>query len=703
MNVTCIFEAGPDSVTWRGDGETLVVQAWGAHSLRVRSSASGHVVDNDFALLPQPPQPVGIRVDGEVATLVNGEITAILRAREFHDDQVGHKVLRCTLEVKDGRGETVLKELDEGGSLKLKAREYRPQSGSYRVKASFESIRDEKLYGMGQYQQAVADLKGSTLELAHRNSQVSVPFVVSSAGYGFLWHNPAIGSATFASNRTEWVAESTDQLDYWVTVGSTPARLSSALADATGHVPMMPEYGLGYWQCKLRYWNQEQLLEVAREHHRRGLPLDVIVADFFHWPKMGDYRFENEFWPDPAAMVAELKELGVELMVSIWPQVSLESENFGRFKKENLLVRTERGMGIHMGFQGPSVFLDVTNPRARETVWEICKRNYHDLGVKVFWLDEAEPEYGVYDFDNYRYHAGPNVQIGNIYPQAYSRMFYEGQRAAGQEDIVNLVRCAWLGSQRFGALVWSGDIHSTWDDLRNQIAAGIHIGVAGIPWFTTDIGGFHGGNIEDPDFRDLLVRWFQFGTFCPVMRMHGDRRPLQDVSAADGSLRCPTGAPNELWSFGDDVLDILAGYVRLRETLRPYTRRVMADAHEFGQPVMRGLFHEFPDDPQSWNLVDQYMFGPDLLVAPVIEAHATCRELYLPAGASWTDIHTGQVHSGGQWLTVAAPVDVIPVFAREGAGPDVTVLHQRSLSAIFLPPAGLEAGGTKLPATSEHP
>jgi len=402
-------------------------------------------------------------------------------------------------------------------------------------------------------------------------------------------------------------------------------------------------------------------------------------------------------------MVAELKELGVELMVSIWPQVSLESENFGRFKKENLLVRTERGMGIHMGFQGPSVFLDVTNPRARETVWEICKRNYHDLGVKLFWLDEAEPEYGVYDFDNYRYHAGPNVQIGNIYPQAYSRMFYEGQRAAGQEDIVNLVRCAWLGSQRFGALVWSGDIHSTWDDLRNQIAAGIHIGVAGIPWFTTDIGGFHGGNIEDPDFRDLLVRWFQFGTFCPVMRMHGDRRPLQDVSAADGSLRCPTGAPNELWSFGDDVLDILAGYVRLRETLRPYTRRVMADAHEFGQPVMRGLFHEFPDDPQSWNLVDQYMFGPDLLVAPVIEAHATCRELYLPAGASWTDIHTGQVHSGGQWLTVAAPVDVIPVFAREGAGPDVTVLHQRSLSAIFLPPAGLEAGGTKLPATSEHP
>ncbi|GAB4004499.1 hypothetical protein GCM10029992_49700 [Glycomyces albus] len=220
----------------------------------------------------------------------------------------------------------------------------------------------EKLYGMGQYQQDLLDLKGSTFELAHRNSQASVPFVMSSAGYGFLWHNPAIGTAMFAKNRTEWVAEATGQLDYWITAGASPAAISAAYAEATGHAPMMPEYGLGYWQCKLRYWNQEQLLEVAREHRRRGLPLDVIVADFFHWPHMGDFRFEEEFWPDPAAMVAELKEMGVELMVSIWPQIALESENFGLLKKNNLLVRTERGLDVQMGFQGPSMFLDTTNP-----------------------------------------------------------------------------------------------------------------------------------------------------------------------------------------------------------------------------------------------------------------------------------------------------------------------------------------------------
>lgn len=670
--MTSTFDIGADSLTWRGDGETLVVQAWGRNSLRVRSSPSGDVVDNDFALLAPQPQHVDIHAEGDVARLVNGAITAVLRARDFHDEQAGYQVFRCTLEVTDVRGRTVLKELGEGGSLKLKAREFRPQTHSYHLKASFEPVPGEKLYGMGQYQQSIGDLKGSTLELAHRNSQASVPFVISSAGYGFLWHNPAIGSATFAANRTEWIAEATDQLDYWITVGDTPSELSAALADATGHVPMMPEYGLGYWQCKLRYWNQEQLLDVAREHHRRGLPMDVIVADFFHWPKMGDFRFDEEFWPDPAAMIAELNDLGIELMVSVWPQVSLESENFAYFKKENLLVRTERGMGIQMGFQGPSMFLDVTNPRAREAGWAIAKRNYHDLGVRLFWLDEAEPEYGVYDFENYRYHAGPNIQVGNIFPQAFARMFYEGQQAAGQTDVMNLLRCAWVGSQRYGALVWSGDIHSTWDDLRNQIAAGIHMGAAGIPWFTTDIGGFHDGNINDPDFHDLLVRWFQFATFCPVMRMHGDRRPAEDITTADGTPVCFTGAANELWSFGDEVYEILAKYVHLREALRPYTRRVMAEAHEQGQPVMRGLFHGFPDDPTCWDVADQYLFGPDLLVAPVLQAHADCRDVYLPSGTSWTDIHTGERHTGGQWIKAKAPTDQIPVFARDCAGADLS-------------------------------
>ncbi|MFT4218869.1 MAG: glycoside hydrolase family 31 protein [Micropruina sp.] len=675
-------------LTWTGDGETIRVEPWGANSLRVRAALSGEIADTDWALLPADADASGVAVDvqDDTATIRNGGIVAILRARSFDDEGVGYLRHTCSIEYRDGEGKLLLRELGDGGALKLRARHYDPRpSGPYRLTAAFEASPGEKLYGMGQYQQDILDIKGCTFELAHRNSQASVPFLMSNLGYGFLWHNPAVGRATFGRNRTEWVAESTQQLDYWITAGSTPHAIVSAYADVTGHVPMMPEYGLGYWQCKLRYWNQDQVLDVAREHQRRGIPLDVLVIDFFHWPTMGDYRFEDEFWPDPAAMAKELGELGVTLMVSVWPQVSVDSENFEEFSGRNCLVRSERGSAIQMSYQGPSMFLDVTHPDARQRLWELCRQNYWDQGVRAFWLDVAEPEFGLYDFEQYRYHTGPVLQVGNLYPQLYSRTFYEGMRSAGQDEVVNLVRCAWAGSQRYGALVWSGDIHSTFDDLRAQVVAGIHMGIAGIPWFTTDIGGFHGGDVRDPEFHELLLRWFQFGVFSPVMRMHGHRQPFEQIQASDGTARLASGAPNELWSYGAELGETLAGYVRMREALRPYTRSLMRDAHTDGQPVLRGLFHEFPDDPRTWDVADQFLFGPDLLVAPVLDAGARARSVYLPRGASWTNVWTGEVHQGGQEIAVDAPMDVIPVFARDAGGQELrTYLTSRAPSTASM-------------------
>jgi alpha-D-xyloside xylohydrolase len=666
------FEIGPNRVTWRGSGETLTVEAWGPNSLRVRATRSGTLLDTDFALLPPKPSDAKVDVVGEVARLTNGAITAVLEASDFDDEQAGYREFRCRVSFVDERGRVLLSELDATGALKLRAREFRPLPGdAYRLAARFEATADERFFGMGMYQQETLDLKGATLELAHRNSQASVPFVLSSRGYGLLWHNPAIGQATFGTNRTEWLAESSQQLDYWICAGSTPSDILGAYADATGHAPRMPEYGLGLWQSKLRYWRQDELLDVAREYRRRELPIDVLVADFFHWPKMGDFCFDPEFWPDPAAMVTELRDMGVELAVSVWPQVAFDSENFAEFRRRNLLIQAERGLGAHMSFQGPSMFFDATNPEARAFVWGLCLRNYYGHGVRTFWLDEAEPEYGVYDFDNYRTYAGPNAQVGNLYPQAFSRAFYEGQRAAGQESIVNLVRAAWAGSQRFGALVWSGDIDSTWPALRRQIVAGLNMGVAGIPWFTTDVGGFRGGDVRDPAFHELVVRWFEFATFCPVLRMHGDRLPHSAVAAADGSPRCFTGAGNELWSYGDDVFAILRRFVHVREALRPYLRRILDDASERGLPLLRAMFLEFPDDPHAWGISDQYMFGGDLLVAPVVEPDATRRAVYLPASASWTNLFTGEVMNASGLVEVEAPLGAIPVFARGGASPEL--------------------------------
>lgn len=226
-------------------------------------------------------------------------------------------------------------------------------------------------------------------------------------------------------------------------------------------------------------------------------------------------------------MVKELQELSIELMVSIWPTVDKGSENFEEMVEKGLLIRHDRGVRISMEGEGNPIHFDATNPAARKYVWDKAKQNYYSKGIKTFWLDEAEPEYSMYDFDIFRYYAGTNLSIGNIYPVEYARAFYEGMEESGQKNIVNLLRCAWAGSQKYGAIVWSGDIASSWSSFRNQLAAGLNMGIAGIPWWTTDIGGFHGGDPDDEAFRELFVRWFQWGAFCPVMRLHGDREPRQ--------------------------------------------------------------------------------------------------------------------------------------------------------------------------------
>ena len=561
----------------------------------------------------------------------------------------------------------LLREINPAGALKKTPRQFKILSGdSFCIKQTFDSDADEKIYGMGQYQQEILNLKGCNLELAHRNSQASIPFYISSNGYGFLWHNAAIGEVHFGINTTEWIADVTKQLDYWITAGDTPAEILGAYTDVTGRPPMMPEYGLGYWQCKLRYYNQEQVLRIAREHKERNIPLDVIVIDYYHWPRCGDFRFDEEFFPDPKAMVDELKKMGIEPMVSFWPQVDWRSENYEEMKQQGLLVKSNSGVDVQMIFHGNNVFLDPTNPRTRKYVWEKCKKNYFDLGISNFWLDEAEPEFWPYDYERYRYHMGAVSEIGNVFPREYERLFYEGLKSAGKKDIVSLSRCAWIGSQRYGALVWSGDIHSNYEDFRKQICAGIHMGLCGIPWWTTDIGGFADGNVNDDNFKELLIRWFQYGTFLPVMRMHGSRRPHTEIINKAGERREVTGADNEIWTFGEENYKIMRKFIGIRELMRDYTRSLMKEAHEKGTPVIRAMFYEFPNDEKCWDIKDQYLFGSDILVAPVCYEGAKSREVYLPTGASWTNARDGRIYQGGITVEVNAPIETIPVFLKNG-------------------------------------
>lgn len=651
------FAEGENYLEYHNGGETLRITGWGDNSLRVVSVPNGPLDLTSSALLPQSTKAI-VMVEEETAQITNGNISAVIDSRGWNSAAI--------ITFFNEKKEVILKEIDGGGALVRRARHFNPHiGGDFRLKATFEASPEEKIYGMGQYQQDILNLKGCNIELAHRNSQASIPFYVSSLGYGFLWHNPAIGSVSFGKNTTEWRADSTKKLDYWITVGNTPAMIEEQYSAVTGRPPMMPEYGLGFWQCKLRYHNQEQVLEVAREYHRLQIPVNVFVIDYYHWPRCGDFRFDEHLFPDPQSMVDELRSYGMEVMVSVWPQVDWRSENFEEMYRQGFLVQTDHGLNVQMSFQGNNVFFDATNPKAREYVWQKCRENYGKYGIKLFWLDEAEPEFSTYDYDNYRYYAGSVLQQGNLYPKEFARGFYEGQLEDGQKDVLNLVRCAWAGSQRFGALIWSGDIHSTYQDFRNQMVAGLQMGLSGIPWWTTDIGGFHGGNIHDKDFQELLIRWFQFGAFCPVMRLHGNRLPREPLYKVNGEETEGTGAANEIWSYGEENYAIMKKFIVLREAMRDYTRELMEQAHKTGSPVMRTMFYEFPEDKETWDLNTQYMYGSDLLVAPIVEAHTTSRQVYLPHGANWTNACTGEAFKGGQWLEVLAPIDTLPVFLRD--------------------------------------
>jgi alpha-D-xyloside xylohydrolase len=641
--------------------ELLRLEAWGEDSIRVRASQAQ--IDDQLPgalITPRPGPSAGATRDG--GSLVTGK----LRAQISSDGLVSFR--------RSDDGRELLSEQKAHFWWPAWPRLFLASGdGHYRLEQRFKAYEGEKLYGLGQHLHGRFDQKGLVMDLVQRTSEVSVPFMVSNRGYGFLWNSPAVGRVELAANGTRWVADSARQVDYWVTAGDNPGEILSHYADATGHSPELPSWASGFWQSKLRYRTQDELLVVAREYHRRGVPLAVIVSDFFSWEYLGDWSFYSPDWPDPAAMVAELESMGTKLMVSVWPSLSPLSTNYQPMSERGLLISSEQGPTVHATWpeRGLSswvgvAFYDATNPEARRYIWEQVENNYYNLGVRVFWLDACEPELKPGYPASLNFAAGPGLEVANMYPREHARAFYEGMVGRGEQEVLTLCRSAWAGSQRYGAAVWSGDIPSTFESLRVQVRAGLNMAMSGIPWWTTDIGGFFEGDPDDPGFRELLVRWFQYGAFCPLFRTHGHRLPNPPLSAD------MTGGPNEIWSFGEEAYAIFRNCIFLRERLRPYLNAQACITSRTGVPIMRPLLVEFPEDPTSWDVDDQFMFGPDLLVAPVLDQGARDRTVYLPAGAHWANAWTGEPAPGGTAVTVQAPLEQIPLFLRDGAHLPIT-------------------------------
>lgn len=666
----------------RFHGETVRIEAWGADALRVRARPGSSVAEPHVSALGGKPDgtPV-VTITPTRASIVNGRLRADLEIL----DRYGAEVKREAV-LRFSRSDIDKELLAETRShfAGPKTRNFKAiASGSWKLEATFKAYDGEHLAGLGQPQHGKADLKGVSTTLLQQNAHAVVPFVVSSRGYGFLWNNPAVGRCEFASNITRWTADATNGLDYWVVAGDNSRDILRAYHDVTGHSPDIPDWALGFWQCKLRYRTQDELLSVAREHVRRGLPLSCIVIDFFHWTRQGEWKFDPDEWPDPKALVDELRSMGIETMVSVWPTVSASSEHYRTMTENGYLLTTERGVPAVIPFPdkdpfGPGFFTyyDPFNAEARDFHWSVVKRNYVDNGFDHFWLDACEPEMRPAHPENVRTAQGNGAEMLCAYPLLHEQRYREGLRQEGRDSVL-LCRSAWAGAQRLGVILWSGDVWSNWDWYRAQIPAGLHAGMSGLGWWTTDIGGFYDGHGGSPEFRELLVRWFEFGVFSPICRLHGFRVPEGVPPPASGervsygqdtfNIFTDSGGPNEIWSFGAVVETVLTELLRVREALRPYLKTVFASYAKTGDPVMAPVYYHFEEETDAHSDAGRYMLGPDILVAPVLEPGATTMRVKLPAGADWIHGWTGRRFEGGTIARVECPWGRCPVFIREHA------------------------------------
>ncbi|MCY6379625.1 glycoside hydrolase family 31 protein [Hoeflea prorocentri] len=671
-------------------GETLHIMPWGDDGLRVRASPGPVIREAPVSALVRGEggsgeSPPKIDIDCEAASITNGRVTARLKVVTRYGAEIKREVVVSY--VRSDTGEELLAET-RSHFAGPKTRNFKGQiGGAFKLEATFKSYDDEFLHGLGQPQHGKANLKGVSTTLMQQNAHAVIPFVISSRGYGFLWNNPAVGRCEFASNITRWTAEATRCLDYWITAGDNDREVLSAYHKVTGHSPVLPQWATGFWQCKLRYRTQEELLNVAHEYKRRGLPLSCIVIDFFHWTRQGDWKFDPAEWPDPKGMVKELRSIGVELMVSVWPTVSVTSENYKELNERGMLITTDRGVDAVVGLIdkdpfGPMylTYYDAFNREARDFHWSTVKRNYVDNGIDHFWIDACEPEMRPANPENVRTALGNGAEVMCAYPLLHEKRFREGLNKEGRDGVL-LCRSAWAGSHAHGVILWSGDIWSNWEWFRAQIPAGLHSGMSGLGWWTTDIGGFYDGQGNRPEFRELLVRWFEFGVFSPICRLHGFRipddipapGPGEEVTYGEDTVRLfiESGGSNEVWSFGGEVEAVLTKLLQVREDLRPYLQDCFVEFSKSGMPVMAPIYLHFEEEIRSREDAGRYMLGPDILVAPVLDAGTETMKVALPKGEDWVHAWTGAEYRGGEVADVACPWGECPVFVRATASSKV--------------------------------
>jgi alpha-D-xyloside xylohydrolase len=662
-NPVISFEKQPDGIVLRMKAGTI--------RLQVCTPAIVHLMYSPTSFFPANPNPAIIKTSWAKSawTLRDSADEIALQTADLKV-AVDRKTGAITYSEANGRAllhddSKTMTPVTVNGEQTYRAEDYMTLGGYGSTEA---------LYGLGQHQAGVWNYRGESVDLSQDNTSIAVPLMVSSSGYGLFWNNTSRSRFNNRFVHALYVSsEVSDSIDYYFLYGPELDKVIGGYRELTGSAPMFGKWAYGFWQCKNRYKSQAELLGVAQKYRELKIPVDNIVQDWFWWNRKGEHVF-NQNYPDPKAMIDQLHRENLHLMISVWPFFEPGSTAYETMDKNGWFI-DKTVVAKPPYHKSEMAVYDASNPEARKYYWQLMDDALFKIGVDAWWLDTTEPETEGREENiqlNHKLAIGSGNRYVNLFPLMTTTAVYEGQRAASQEKRVFILsRSAFAGSQRNAVTAWSGDINSDWITFQRQIPAGLNFALSGLPYWTTDIGGFVSGNPDDPAYRELFIRWFEFGTFSPIFRVHGTRSNDQ----------------NELWSYGPDGQKILTSYDNLRYRLMPYLYSMAWMVTNANYTLMRPLAMDFRSDPHALNVGDQFMFGPALLVSPVTEAGANTRHMYLPK-TTWYDFWTGQKQAGGRMVDVAAPLDRMPLYVRAGSiipmGPDLQYAAEKAADPIEL-------------------
>ena len=658
LAATMLCAAEEVQITPVGDG-VLVKTARDQVHIAVCGPELIHVTAGPKSAKPSSPhQPWIVKeCSADKFTIEKSDKAATLRSAAL-EVQIGLE--NGGLTFLDASGKPLL---TEGIWAPFSTRHYhQKEDGLFSVMDEFQLPEDEAIYGLGQHQSGAMNYRGMSVSLAQNNTDVAVPLLISTRGYGLLWNTAAQSSMNNQFPRTLILsAEAAEGLDYYFIYGPEPDQIIHQYRELTGHAPLFARWTYGFFQSKDRYKTQDELVGIVDQYRSKHIPLDTVVQDWQWWTKWGASDF-NSSYPDFAGAVGKIHDRRARVMISIWPNFDPATPIYQQMKAQGFLI-DEKGD------------YDVTNPAARELYWKLLPSTLIAKGVDAFWLDASEPEAGELGIPpGHKLFFGAGSLYTNIFPMLHTYGVYENWRKTSeQKRVFMLTRSAFLGQQRNSAATWSGDVYSNFWALKRQIPAGLNFSISGIPYWTTDIGGYGypNGNTSDPEYQEVYTRWFEYGTFCPIFRTHGHRE----------------NDTNELWSYGA-AAPTLIKFDKLRYRFLPYIYSLAWLVTKNDYTIMRPLVMDWRSERKAWYIGDQFMFGPALLVNPVTEAGVTSRSVYLPRASGWYDFWSGERIAGDQTITAAAPADRIPLYLRAGSilplGPEVEFAEEQGSTPIEL-------------------